>query len=535
MWRQVSAIVWAQWRAIWNSYPRASLGGSIFTVAGAVLWYGMCATGAVGAAFLLASPGSLPLFPRLLPGGFLLAMLYWQAVPILLATAGASLDLKKVRVYPVPNHQLFAIEVALRLSTALEVLLILTGAAVGLSLNPALPAWAPLGLAPFVALNLFLSAGLRDLFGRWLARKRVREIAVFLLVLAAALPQLLLVSGVPAPLRRLFERQPHLLWPWNAAAGIASGEAGLLPWVVLAGWTAAAYLFGRWQFEKTLDFDAQAANATAAAPSPLKSWTEALFRLPARVFHDPLGALVEKEIRFLARAPRFRLLFLMGFSFGLIVWLPLTLGGRRSPDSWLAQHFLTVVSVYALMLIGEVAFYNSFGFDRAAVQLYFLAPVKLATVLAAKNIAAAVFVLLEIAAVAAASLALPEGLGAAGVAEAFAVAVVLVVYMLALGNLSSVYYPRPVDPAQSWRSGAIGRFQAMLLLVYPLLGSPVMLAYLAEWALDSQAAFYAVLAVAASVGAVFYWVSLESAVAAAGQRIERLAAALAGSQGPVSG
>ena len=41
---------------------------------------------------------------------------------------------------------------------------------------------------------------------------------------------------------------------------------------------------------------------------------------------DRFGVLVEKDIRFLSRAPRFRLVFLMGFTFGLLIWLPLAFG-----------------------------------------------------------------------------------------------------------------------------------------------------------------------------------------------------------------
>ena len=68
---------------------------------------------------------------------------------------------------------------------------------------------------------------------------------------------------------------------------------------------------------------------TARSPArvPLQRHAEGLvesfFRWPSMVFSDPLAALVEKEIRFLAAPPRFRLVFLMGFTFGLVIWLPI--------------------------------------------------------------------------------------------------------------------------------------------------------------------------------------------------------------------
>jgi ABC-2 type transport system permease protein len=123
---------------------------------------------------------------------------------------------------------------------------------------------------------------------------------------------------------------------------------------------------------------------------------------------------------------------------------------------------------------------------------------------------------------------------ASRLAEAYSVTAVLSVYMLAVGNLSSTHFPRAIDPAQSWRSGGVGRFQAMLLLLYPLLGIPILLAYLARYAFDSTLAFYAVLGVAGAAGCVVYWVALDSAVSAAEQRKERILAVLGQGQGPVA-
>ena len=100
-------------------------------------------------------------------------------------------------------------------------------------------------------------------------------------------------------------------------------------------------------------------------------WTDRLYRLPALVLPDPLGAIVEKELRSLVRTPRFRLVFVMGFSFGLVVWLPMMLRGRVT-HSAVSGNFLTVVSLYALFLLAQVTYGNAFGFDRSAAQTLFL-------------------------------------------------------------------------------------------------------------------------------------------------------------------
>ncbi len=531
---QARAVLWAQWRSMRNYYPRASRGGLLFTLAGAVLWYGSWAAGAAAAAALFASPANRGMFPRLLHGGLALAFLYWQVVPMLLASSGVSLDLKKLLTYPIPRHQLFALEVLLRASVAIEVILMVAGAAVGLALNPMIPFGRLGGLALFAAFNLFLAAGLRDLLRRLLARRRVRELMIFLLVLGAALPQLLFLRGIPEPVSRLANPAWLPVAPWAATAEVALGRAGIAAWALLIFWTAAAWWFGRWQFARSLGFDEREAAAAPAAPARSRWSLEPLLGWPSALFSDPLGALVEKEIRSLVRAPRFRLVFLMGFSFGLLIWLPLTFGRAYSTGSVLAGNYLTFVSVYALLLLGEVSCYNMFGFDRTAMQAYYVLPAPFRTVLAAKNLAAAFFVLAEVTAIAVVCALLRLPVSVSRLSEAYSVTAVLCLYMLAVGNLSSTHFPRAVDPAQSWRSGGVGRFQAMLLLLYPVLAAPILLAYLARYAFGSSLAFYAVLAVAAASAGVVYWIATDSAVSAAEQRKERILAALGQGQGPVA-
>jgi ABC-2 type transport system permease protein len=156
-------------------------------------------------------------------------------------------------------------------------------------------------------------------------------------------------------------------------------------------------------------------------------------------------------------------------------------------------------------------------------------------VLIAKNIASASFILLEVTVVALVCMALRLPVTIGRLTEAYSVTLVLALYLMAIGNLGSIYYPRPMNPAQSWRSGAAGRFQALLLLIYPVVSLPIALAYLAEYAFDSGLAFYAVLAFGAVLGVIVYWVAMDSAVSAAMQRREQLVGALSQGEGPISG
>lgn len=532
---QTRAILWAQLRTLLNFYSRGNQAGFWVALVASVAWYGLVSLGAVSLSILFADASRLPMIRRILPPGLLAAFLYWQLVPLMLASAGAALDLKRLAVYPISRSQLFGLEVLLRFTTGIEMVLLLIGASVGLLRNPAIPAWSILAFIPFTALNLCLSAGLRDLLTRLMSRRRTREIGVLLVVLLAGLPQVLMLRNAPARLARLFEYTSLLAWPWSATGKLAGGEWSWPAVGILLAWVVAAYWFGRTQFERGFKLDPAAERATLSpAGSEGEPWFDRLFRIPGAVLPDPLGALVEKELRFLSRSPRFRLVFLMGFTFGLLVWLPMALrnGGGNSV---FASNYLTFVTVYALMLLGEVSFWNTFGFDRAAAQLYYVTPVPIGLVLVGKNIASAIFVFLEITAVTlvCALLRMPITLGK--LAESYFVALILAVFLVALGNLASVYYPRPVDPSQSWRRSAAGKMQAMLMFAYPVLSFPIALAYLARFAFDSEAAFYGMLAFDAALAITVYWVALDSTVHAAEARKEALVTALCQGDGPVNG
>ncbi|MGA3188457.1 MAG: hypothetical protein ABSF22_15235, partial [Bryobacteraceae bacterium] len=251
---QARAILWAQWRTMRNFYPRAGMAWGAVIGAG---WYGFWLLVAISTGRLAANPSNLGLMKVVLPGGLLLMFLYWQVVPLLMAATGASLELRKLQVYPIPASQLFSIEVMLRVTAAVEMLLVTLGLAFGILLNPTMPKWTMLVLAPFVLFNLFLAVGLRDLVARILAHKRIREAAFFLLIICAGLPQLLMLRG-PAGgrgLRRLLG-DAWTGWPWAATANLVQGRTMLRSLAVMLLWALAAAIFGYWQFKTSLAFDA---------------------------------------------------------------------------------------------------------------------------------------------------------------------------------------------------------------------------------------------------------------------------------------
>jgi ABC-2 type transport system permease protein len=511
--------------------------GRVFSVITGLFWYGLWVVAAC-AAFLGVSGASADRLQLLLPLGALAVCLYWQVMPILSASMGSSLDMRKLMVYPVPHEKLFQVEVLLRLTTGIEMLMVLTGSVVGLFQNKASMGWLGLpAVLIFIAFNLLLASGTRSLLERQLSKRKVREFLVFAIFMLWMLPRYLFASGHrPHLTGGWVDLMQHVAWPWTAAAWAALGRSELPALLSLVGWTVAAAWFGRTQFERNLRFDAVAAQAMPQVNgvSTMQAAAEAFYRFPARWLRDPMGAIVEKELRSLARTPRYRMVFVMGFSFGLMVWLPLILGNRADRHPALSRHFLTVVCVYALTLLGQVSFWNCFGFDRSATLIYFAAPEPLVKTFAGKNIAAVVFIYLEVLILVGVTTVFGVSPGVGQLLETILVIGVCSLYMLALGNISSVQYPRGLNPERVSQGGASSRFQALIMLLYPVSLLPVLLAYVARYALNSDLAFYLVLGFAGIVGGTLYWIAMESAVSTAIRQRERILHDLSNADGPIA-
>lgn len=533
----IRAILWAHFLSMRVGGRRGGIAGLLVSV----VWYGLW-TGLAAAVYAMASSAEGNSLPAGVAAGFLLVLAYWQVVPVFSASMGSGLDLRKLLVYPFPHRRLFAVEALLRLAAGGEMVLILLGGAAGLLRNHVAGGWAAVprvtaAVLLFMALNVLLASGMRSLLERLLGRRYVREAVVLLLLLAWSVPRVLWVRGsTPQWLTNWGAALTGVVWPWAAAARAAFGDAGAM-WrglAILVCWTGLAWWFGRAQFERGLRFDSAAADSSPAAAPPTPGWAERFYRLPGVLWRDPVAAIVEKELRSMARTPRFRVVFIMGFTFGLLVWFPVHAGRRGVPAGAAPGWFLAVVAVYALTLLGQVTYWNAFGFDRSAAQLWFLAPQPFSAALKGKNIACLIVIFIETLIVTGVTAAVGMAAGWANVLETLVVVGVCSLYMLALGNVSSVHYPRPLSPERVSQGGASSRFQALTFLFYPVALVPVGLAYLARYAFSSQAAFLIMLALAAAIGLLVYRLALDSAVSTAVWRRERLIAELSRGEGPVA-
>ena len=525
-------------RAQWFSMRFGGRAGIMGVITG-MLWYGLWFFGGC-AAWWFASHSSPAMLAYYLPIGLLMICFYWQLVPILSASMGAALDMRKLLAYPIPHGKLFVVEVLLRLTTGLEMVLVLGGAAVGLIVNPhSGRGAAPRIIAALLILgvcNLLFSSGMRSILERLLARRRVRELMAVLMVCIWMAPRILMESGFR--LKSLGPIAPAIQTfglPWTAAAHAALGESTVASLLALSAWAALAGWFGRRQFERSLRFDAIAAQATpgTVAVSRAESVSRGFFRWPGMIWRDPLGAIVEKELRTLARTPRFRMVFVMGFAFGLMMWLPMVLGRHGNREGPLSHYFLTVVSAYSLTLLGQVSYWNCFGFDRSAASLYFAVPQPMGAVLLGKNIASMVYIYLELTILTLVTLVLGMLRTWEQWIEAVAVIGVCALYVLTIGNFASVRYPRAMHAERVSQGGTSRGFQGLLFLFYPVALLPVGLAYLARYALQSALAFWVVLAFAAAIGGTCYKLGMESAVETAGRRREQILQDLSQGEGPV--
>ncbi len=528
------AIVWAQSRTSRNFFLRANKGGLAFKWLTSLLWYGMWLLAAAGTAVLVSGRVPMNILEKALPGALFLIFFFWQLFPIILASQGAFLDLRKLLVYPIPPSQLFLLEIVLRVSTAIEMILLSVGLVIGLLLNPGVPFWSPLPILIFITLNLLLATGIKSLLNRLFRKKGVRE-AMMVVFLGLILAPQFLAVGLPenaTPQFQFLKRFTAVfrLLPWSAAASLALGKLSGLAVASLSAATALAFVFARMEFARSLRLDEDSGNVGRKAVSTNESWFDRISRWPSIFLRDPVAALVEKDIRTLSRAPRFRLIFLMASTFGAVLWLPQVM---RSRDGWLAQNYVTMATLYGMLVLGDVLYWNVFGFERAGSQHWFVTPVRFGAVLRAKNLVAALYTLLAMALLSTIASVLPVGAGLPQAVDALAAASVFLLCLMAAGNLTSVYMPRPIDAAQAWRNKG-GKTQFLLLFAYPLLTIPIMLAHLARWATGSYWTYHAVLAVAFLIALCFYIVATETAEEAAEARKEQIVAALSYQDGPVS-
>jgi ABC-2 type transport system permease protein len=457
--------------------------------------------------------------------------LYWQVVPILTVSFGLALDVKRLLVFPICPGQFFLLDLVLALPTSIEPLIVLGGVLAGLLRNPAVPAiYAIVAIMLFLCTNIFVGVAFRALVTKMSTLRWWREGLLLLALMLALTPQWMMLAEENDSWWSILNPIAGSVWlPWASAGNLASGVNALPSLLILLAWGGATFVAGRGLFHYFVSAESGPFRSTEVHPQSLvrRRGFSDLRALSAHIlskpFPDPVAFLVEKEFLTFSRSPRFITVFVMGFTFGIVVFLPIALGDNDEQPGLIAQNFLSMVSAYAILLMSETSFWNIFGLDRKSVQTYLFIPVPLQHVFVAKNIAAFVIVCFQVVliAIVCGIIGLPVTPG--GIVEASLTAVVLAINMFAMGNQSSVHYPVGVNPDASWSTANRAKSRLALILLFPLISLPTTLAYLARFALDSDWGFYGGMLIAALIAVCFYLVSLHSSVEYASNHREKLA------------
>jgi len=533
---QILAIVWAQFRISRNHLPRTGVGGVVMGLITA-LWYLMF----VGLAWLAAF--GIPRLPpsvlqTALPIALLALFLYNQTIPLLTLSAGWSLQINKLQVYPIPEDALFGMEVLLRITSAPEFVIVLIGGVIGLARRPDVPLAGALCLLVFIPFNLFVQLAVRDFVMHAFSRNRFREIITIVFVSIGVIPQILVRSGLALKMKPYFLQFANGVGtPWQAAAVLGLGHFSGVNFAIVTIWTFLAYWIARRQFANGLVQDGAfrgGFSSLSVAGSEKKGVWFPILDSITNLFHDPAAAIIEKELRSLVRMPRFRVMFGMACVFSTFVFLPLRMGSDARGGGFFGHNYFVAVNLYGLLIMADALLLNIFGVDRGAAQLYFVTPVPFETVIKAKNLAACVFILVQNLLVAiltplfthVSPMAIVSGVVASAVAT---------IHLMWAGNLLSVIMPRPIDPSSTMRKQANAKVQLWVLLCTIGMAALVGMGYLARWAFDSDSAMLATLLVEFAIGYVVYRVALDSAVQRGINGREQIVDALSKTSSPVGG
>jgi len=383
---------------------------------------------------------------------------------VALAQNQSFLDPRRFRSFPVSPRLLSAINFAALLFDPLWLMLYppLIAIALALSRLPGAPSGASMLLAEAFAVwatvgVLHLGAAVAAMFD---ARPLLRRGFSVLLVLAGFVGfQLSAANPGQHGLQALFapERWDLMRWTppgWTArmAQALSAGRP-----LETATFSLLLFLLG---FLSSLGAHALSQRELLRPAEPVRVSARGA---RADGWHLPLApaalsALFEKEAKTVVRVGWLQLV--------VVPVAYLILVRAALPGAALRPEPLLIAAVYAHLGVLEIAT-NAFGRDLDAARAWFLWPVSLRSVLAAKNAVAYLFslaIFLLLALVAAVSAQLTAGQFLVGILAHAAVFPLLATF----GNAISVYFPVPVRGARLRRmrgTGPIGaRLAAMLLL-----------------------------------------------------------------------
>ena len=343
---------------------------------------------------------------ELMPLFLWVLFLMWQLVPVSLASFQQQFDLGGLLRFPVSFGAFYLLHLIFGLVDVSTIMgsFCCLGVLIGVTLaQPAVFGWAAVSLASFAAFNILLVRAIFAWIDRWLAQRRTREIvtAVFLLSMLAmnflnpAFREVKYRNPNNPEARAARENREAKYGPWIklairvqawlppglAGRGLRSGAdahpgdateslALLAIYVVAVGGVLGFRLGGEYRGENLGD-----------APAPKKVEKRSTQWLLDG--SGPIAAVMEKDLRTILRA----LPLLYGLGAPLIMVF-LFSGIYRNRGATSVTHLplgLLLCLAYAMVGFTQLL-YNNLGTEGAGIQLLFLSPTPIRTVLLAKNL-----------------------------------------------------------------------------------------------------------------------------------------------------
>jgi ABC-2 type transport system permease protein len=403
--RQYGALVVMRGRMVANSvrsvhgafeFGARGVAFIIYTIMGLSLGFGLGA-----GAFSLMSSGH----GQFLSALFWIVFLVWQVLPIALASFQEQFDLSGLLRFPVNFGSFYLLNLVFGLvdvSTILGSICclgILTGITVA---RPVLFGWTAFVLAVFALFNILLARTVLAWVDRWLAKRRTREVvsAIFLLLMLSL--QLLNPALHQNRYRGMKNSANHAAGRevFNELPGWAKPVIAVVPWLPPGLAAQCIYLQATEKTPAALESLGVLGLFILATGSVLGVRLRAEFRgerlsdTPAARKRNesdskwlidgsgPIAAVMEKEIRTIPRS--MPLLFAIGAPL-LTVLVISTLFRNGSIGGRPFQFAFPLCVCYALLGFTQMIF-NNLGAEGTGIQMLFLSPTPIRTVLLAKNL-----------------------------------------------------------------------------------------------------------------------------------------------------
>jgi len=404
--RQYSALIAMRWRMVANNvrsvqgafeFGARGIAFIVYTIMGLSLGFGLGA-----GAYSMVSGGHMEYLPAL----FWTVFLVWQVLPIALASFQEQFDLSGLLRFPLNFGSFYLLNLVFGLvdvSTILGVTCCL-GILGGVTLaRPALSGSTALVLAVYALFNVLLARTVLAWVDRWLAKRRTREVvsAIFLLLMLSlqllnpALRSGIRYQGPNSDAARANQQKfTREIEPWAKAA------VAVLPWLPPGAAARSVYLNAVEKKPTALESLGVLGLYILATGIVLGVRLRAEFRgerlsdaPAARKKNEsdskwlidgsgPLAAVMEKELRTIPRS--MPLLFAMGAPLLTVLVISTVfrngaMGGRPF------QLAFPLCVCYALLGFTQMIF-NNLGAEGTGIQMLFLSPTPIRTVLLAKNL-----------------------------------------------------------------------------------------------------------------------------------------------------